>query len=319
MSSFGANLVPSQRHVFSEHALGNWFRVLSHMHEMQTVQPTLPVECVATVEKDTSACLHFYPRSDVKFVVGAMKVWALSRYLQTPLMCFLSFDEIINTTIAANKSAFLDSISYYVANTVTRSELPLQYQLPAALEFSSEKVSLSEEGVLLLYATWHVLLLHEKLAAVEMTVSTLPPCEPCLKEIPFTTQELTRLDAIQGCLELEPTDIYAQPSNANVFWRVKNSTMLAVEKTRIASNLFEFNPTTYADLFLGQAFLLSKKFKLAFCYGDEILWTPGPAVWLWIDAEQTIISLVNNGVPELIMHADSNAIFYLHTVLVARS
>ena len=297
MTSFGQdNTATSLRICVSETALINWYKILWNMVSFEDCSVVgVTQETIVMLEKNLVLLIHQHPRDDTIIVGGMMRVWGLCHYVQEKCSAkeILPFDDIVNNFDEIEMPLFLDTVAFYIAGNVPKTCLPLEYQKPGKLQCDIELCEITEQGILLLFALWHIKIMKQK------TGNFCLPETTCLDigriDGIFTAQELKRLDAIHGVSLLHPQDIYSNSSHMNAYARIKVSRFSHEIKYSLSNTLFDFKPETYIDTLIGKTLLLSKKYKLVFCYGDEILWTSGNLLWLWFDAEVKTISHVVNG------------------------
>jgi hypothetical protein len=295
MTSFGLETTTlSVRKSVSETSLINWYKLLwNKTFPGPEIEPVCIDECIlSTLEKDLCKLLHEHPRDDQKIINGLMRVWGLCHHMQK---CEknddICFDILFKETYSLEE--YLDSAAFFIVGHVPRELVPVEFQRPGILQEADNFCELTDNGIMLLYAHWHIKLMKNKLAVISSPVDD--DITPLSFDVTFSMQDITRLDAINGCANLQAQDIYMDPSNMNIYSRIKESSLNEEDKYDLAMTLFEFNPETYNSSLIGKILLFCKKSGFDFCYGDEIFWLKGKLIWVWYDAEQKYISVSIQG------------------------
>jgi hypothetical protein len=314
MTSFGANTgALSQRAVVSEHALQNWYKLL----KKQDIS-LIPNEILLELDKDLIDFIHNYPRTDIFFVVGLLKVWALnykllfSNFFNVESFFPLAFDNLLEHE--SIDLIFLNNIAFYIITPVDRPLVPLIFQKSAHLSLSSEKITISDAGLMLLFALWHKLRLGKFL---QNNISDIAICEKKAKKYSrnYTPRDVTRMDAMQSCSRLSSLDIYSHQSNINIYARLKLSSLDETERVDFATFLFDFDPADYCLSIIGKIIILGKVFEIPVLFGDEILFVrTSRHLWLLQDKDYNFVTLFYN-LQVRTFPADENGLCLIQTYL----
>ena len=267
-------------------ALNNWFNLLYHYnHYDQTSKENIPWSSILTVETYLHDMLHFCERDDSNIVVAALLVWALARRLRCPTTNSqaVSFDELCN-------QFDLDGLAYLLSVPVKADYIPPVYRRPAALEFP-DLYELTDEGILQLYANWHMLF-------VDQLLEVCPPLPITANEKPpvaldnFSSDECVQLEKLQGLCYIPATVLYANKSNENVYKLISISGMAPDAITAANQSIFEFPRSMYGDTTTGRYLSWAKKMFLPVVINDEILYSTGRQLWLYRTATTNIAAIV---------------------------
>ena len=300
MASFGAvGDRLSLRETVSENALVNWYKILWH-GVVEGHAASLPRNVVETGDH-LEDLLHYHPRSDTKITVGMMKVWALCRVSELGTHPVCAYDDVVRKD--ARDVNFKKEVALLAASPVMDIYVPPMYRVLPPFGSAVNTCMLSDAGILQLFSIWHLSLLDEKSGSFAHTLYPSPSEKAAQKhDVPagdvagaFSAQELKRLEAIYCCTHLPATDIYACKSDENIYTRIKLSSLASVEQHALAGHLFDFNPADYKQEVVGYLLSLGKTHGLAFCYGDEILWTSGRVLWLMDDLSRQMVACVCDG------------------------
>ena len=310
MTSFGLETTTlSVRKSLSETSLINWYKLLwNKIFPRAEFEPVDIDECIiATLEKDLCKLLHEHPRDDKQIINGLMRVWGLCHYIKTRKKTNTSLDILLRESYSLEE--FLDGAAFFIVGNVPREQVPVEFQRPGPLQEADNFCELTDHGIMLLYAHWHIKLMKNKLAVISSP--DVDENGPLCFDVKFSMQDISRLDAINGCANLQAQDIYMDPSNMNIYCRIKDSSLNEEDKYNLAMTLFEFNPETYNESLIGNILLFCKKVGFDFCYGDEIFWLKGKLIWVWYDAEQKYISVSNHGSTLITTYATMAGLHYL--------
>jgi len=318
MTSFGEETsTTSLRHSVSESALINWYKLLwNRMASQENNIIGVDDAILHGLDNELATLMHYHPRDDVAIVGAFMRVWGLCRAVQKKgFTGTLTFEETIHGN--HDMDVLEDTIAFYMVGNIPKVFVPLEYQIPGPLQGDVEMCEINEQGILLLFARWHVKIMDQKLAIV--TPPLITETEIGQLDGTLTAQNMKRLDAINGIVSLWPQDIYSNVSNMNIYARIKVSSLNADNQYNLSTSLFEFKPETYVDTLIGKTLLLSKLCNLSFCYGDEILWTSGKSIWLWYDAEVKLVSFVADHTTKFTTNASMQGLQHLHDYLMRES
>ena len=314
MASFGStdNQFSNLRDVIFEDALSNWYRLLTDSSLKNSPVP-LPVAVLENIEDTLANALHRSARTDKNIVLGCLKVWALARIhnckigihrsieTPTPFDALLCFEWGQHMDIEDFKSA----TALLICEPVQLEYIPPVFRVPASFMSQEDRCILHDRGVLLLFANWHLWHIDNLLqSAAPFNHKTFMPLDDRTVKLPvelvqnimFSSLDYKRLESTNSCLYLTSADIYAASSNENIYTRLNNSSLSNEAQFEISTILFDFDPAHYISTPCGFALLLSKKYKIQFCFGDEILFSDkGWMIWLMNDLTRQSVCILENG------------------------
>lgn len=302
----------SQRTLISTEALTNWYTLLWNIEKVDT-------KCldIASLEESLLTYLHKFPRDDNNLVVGLMKTWALSRKYNRNLKIsdfYFDFAQLVMFKFGGNLNSFLDCVALIIACPVPDIMLPPEYRSPAEFQNVSGNIAeLNHAGIMILFSVWHIFYL-DQLYTASIEVDT--DNDVCLDiSRTFTLQDLKILDNVNGCLFLPSVDIYRQPTECNIYIRIKESSLTADEKYSSSTALFDFNPENYKTSLVGMTLQVCKQLNCNFIFGDHVLWSKGIGIWIQQDIDRKTLAIVENQHVIVAANADERGLMKLYNYM----
>lgn len=305
------------REKVNPNALVNWYRLLWHAQAERL--PSHLNECLkdmdlARLERELFALLHYYPRDDISIMVCVFRVWALARMCLVDEHAFgnenanatekISFAEIEQFHLPDHEPDHAlrqleNAIAYLSGVPVPEQLIPPLYRQNAPLHMPG--VEITDDGLLILFALWHQLLLERFVLAVPY--SSCSVVDPFDHETAHTgpalvDEDYRLLDRILGMEKIPQQVIFSCYSNPNPFTLIKRSGADFDAQTKMAGQLFDHEPSLYRNSPLGGLLLLARESRLPFFVNDDMLFSfqtseqAKLAIWVFYSLEQKFCSLV---------------------------
>lgn len=312
--SFGAlNKRGAARDVVSELAIINWYKFLWHVVHRQMKAPLL--EHRKELEVSCEMFLHTYPRSDTKLTVCLFKVWAHIRCINYKLNAVTNthaFQQAVSFDISEQNDSldsFLNLAAKLLVYPVCVDYIPEDYRRPSCMNFEEDLFELSDSGVLCLFSAWHLALLDR--LWINATEISFSEDQPNVEITEFGTEDILRLNAIDGCKYIPAQCLYSRSSDENAYARIKNCSLDFDKQALAAGELFDSNPANYKTSLIGFYYYLAKIYGLEFYFADEVLFSKESGIWLQLDASRRLVALVCDQTVVAYSAVDDQASFYL--------